>query len=121
MKENKKIDLTQVIKEADGTTPYAFGTPRTGRDANGQPIEVLETATFQKLINSSLRQTRIQPGREETKEQYNARALASLALAEKVAGATPTTEFSADEIAVMQDCIAGSPAVVYGQFLRMCE
>jgi len=114
----KKIDLTKIVMEADGKTPYTFGFSRRA-DENGQAIEVPEVATFQKLLNSSLRSMQIRLEHGETKEQYNARVLATLALAEKVAQATKDTKFSADEIEVMQDSLAGSPVVIYGQFLRL--
>lgn len=115
-----KIDLTKIVMEADGKTPYTFGFSRRA-DENGQPIEIPEAATFQKLLNSSLRSTKIRMEHGETKEQYNARVLSTLELAEKVAQATKDTGFSDDEIAVMQDSLAGSPVVIYGQFLRMCS
>lgn len=116
----KKIDLTKVVMEADGKTPYTFGFSRRA-DENGQPIEVLETATFQKLLNSSLRSVKVRMEQGETKEQYNARILSALALAEKVAQASKDTEFSTEETVILQDSLARNPAVIYGQFLQMCS
>ena len=117
----KNIDLTKTITEVDGVTPYSFGSGRTIRGEDGQPVEVRETATFQKLLNSALRQGRVRQEREETQEQYDARVLASLAFTEKVFNASAKTEFSNEEIDMMKGAIAGTPTVVYGQFLRMCE
>ena len=115
----KKIDLTKTVMEADDKTPYTFGFARRA-DENGQSVEVPETATFQKLLNSSLRSVKIRMEQGETKEQYNARVLSALALAKKVAQASKDTEFSADDIVILQDSLAGSPAVIYGQFLQLC-
>ena len=121
----KKVNLLEVVKAADGLSPYVFGATRTMRDEQGRPIEVKEGIglSFKDLFTNFFNTVRIPKKPDETPEQYNENVKAFFSPAKKVAEAKADTDFTDEEIGQLKEIIlqSGHPTIVYDGFLKLLK
>ena len=104
-----KIDLTQTIKEIDGVAAYVFGV-QTQPDENGKPVQSPINLTFQQLLNLSLR---VYVSRTPEAKVLTAN------LAAKVFSAAVDTEYTDEEVDVLNAIMQTQPDIIYSQFTAL--
>lgn len=103
----KTIDLTTIVKEADGTTPYSFGVNNKQGENNGAII-----LSWQQIFIDVFR--RVSSRTEDEK-------ILVAGLNEKLVTATSTTQYSPSEVTLMKQALFSQPDIIYIQFKNICE